>query len=70
MKARELIELLSKRDPNVEVMILDGANGGGTPREINLGPTSHVISAADADDTADCEAREGEKIVVLGYGCY
>jgi hypothetical protein len=38
MKVGELIKELGKFLPEQEVMILDGYNGGGVPREINLGP--------------------------------
>ena len=57
-------------NPDRLVMILDGFNGGGVPRAINLGPSSHVISASDEKETADCEHMVGHKVVVLGYGCY
>lgn len=70
MTIADLIRRLEKLDPTMDVMILDGFNGGGTPRELNLGPASHIITAENAEDTADCEGREGEKVVVLGFGCY
>lgn len=70
MKASDLIARLTKLDPSAEVMILDGHNGGGEPREINLGPSQRVITQANADDGADCEGRVGETIFTLGYGCY
>jgi hypothetical protein len=50
-------------------MILDGYNGGGVPRDINV-YSQRTITGADADDTADCEQRIGEVVYVLGYGCY
>lgn len=53
-----------------EIMILDGFNAGGYPRTINLGPMSHIISEEDVKSTYDCEDRAGEKVVILGYGCY
>lgn len=70
MKIHELITELSGYDQNMEVMILDGFNGGGEPREINLGPTTRTITKANADEGADCEGHVGEKVVVMGYGCY
>jgi hypothetical protein len=70
MTVSELIDQLSDYLPDIEVMILDGFNGGGTPRTINLGPRASTITPKDAEDAADCEDRVGEPIVVLGYGCY
>ncbi len=71
MKARELIKRLQQlADQNMEIMILDGFNGGGTPREINLGPSPHMITAKDADEAADCEMLVGELVYVLGFGSY
>jgi hypothetical protein len=51
-------------------MIIDGANGGGYPRDINLGPKEGTIDSNDEDYTADCDGRVGESIVIIGYGCY
>lgn len=70
MNVSELIEQLKKFDGDMEVMILDGFNGGGCPREINLGPSTSKITLWNAGESADCEGRAGEKIVRLGYGCY
>jgi hypothetical protein len=70
MKVKELIAELKKLDPERDIMILDGFNGGGHPREINLGPSKRVISSEDAEDCADCEGREGELIYKMGYGFY
>ncbi|MCL4722827.1 MAG: hypothetical protein KJZ90_00930 [Rhodocyclaceae bacterium] len=70
MKAGDLIKELQAFDPEMEVMILDGFNGGGSPRTINLGPSLQTISQQDAKETADCEGRVGESVVRLGYGCY
>lgn len=70
MKIRDLIERLQRVDPDFEVMILDGENGG-VPRQINLGPIEHTISPEDIDATADCEEIElGAAVIVLGYGSY
>lgn len=70
MTKQELLRRLDKFPNDVEVMILDGFNGGGVPRTINLGPSDHIITETDADEACDCEDRVGEKVVVLGYGFY
>lgn len=67
---RELINELSKLPYDREVMILDGFNGGGNPRTINLGPSKDKIRKRHALEAADCHDRVGEKIVVMGYGFY
>jgi hypothetical protein len=67
----ELKEILSKYDDNMEVMILDGFNGGGYPRSINNMPRQYEIKQKDIDEMGDCEHKEvGEKIVLMGYGFY
>lgn len=69
MTISALIERLSKVDPDAQIMILDGFNGGGVPREINLGPMDHVVTAKDVDETCDCEGLgEGTRVFVLGFG--
>lgn len=71
MLVHELIERLSKLPPNAHVMILDGFNGGGAPRTINLGPVAHSITEADMDRESDCEdIPQGEVVYVVGFGCY
>ena len=70
MKASELIARLGAFDPEIEVAILDGFNGGGTPREINLGPVIHKVTAEDGYSAIDFEGRAGESVAVLGFGCY
>jgi hypothetical protein len=71
MNVQQLIFQLYKLDPFKEVMILDGFNGAGDPRTINLGPTIHKITEANREFTADCEDMPLEhEVVVLGYGCY
>jgi hypothetical protein len=35
--------------PDTELMVLDGFNGGGFQREVNLGPTSRTITEEDAE---------------------
>jgi len=56
-------------DPDAEIMILDGFNGGGHPREINLVST-HTVTEDDANEAADCEEIVGQTVAVIGYGCY
>lgn len=71
MKIKELIARLQKIDPEKEIMILDGFNGGGAPRTINFGPVGRTIKAVDQEDSADCEEFElGTEVVVIGFGCY
>ncbi len=70
MTVAELIKALKKFDPNHPVMILDSFNGGGSPRDINLGPKVHVVSEANAADAVDCEEIVGDQVVIVGYGCY
>lgn len=70
MTVQELIDRLKNLPPEMEVMILDIPNGGGCPRVLNLGPVSHEISEQNAEEAADCEERVGEKVIVMGYGCY
>lgn len=70
MTIRDLIGKLQAFPPNMQVMILDGFNGGGSPREINSGPRQHVVTDADADETADCEDIVGQTVVIVGYGSY
>ncbi len=70
MNIKNLIAKLKEYPEDMEVMVLDGFNGGGHPRDINLGPVRQRISAADEKETADCEGRRGESVLVIGYGCY
>lgn len=70
MTVKELQEKLSGLHPDTQVMILDGFNGGGTLREINLGPVFRVVSPADAKETADCEELVGKCVAALGFGYY
>lgn len=71
MKVRELIEKLIEHNPETPVMILDGFNGSGFPREINYGPISHKVTEKDYHQCADCEDFPlGSPIIVIGYGCY
>jgi len=70
MQVKDLIEALKELDPQQEIMILDGFNGGGTPRTINIGPISHKIIAQEAEEAGDCEDLLGQTVYVIGYGCY
>lgn len=70
MTKHELLARLEKYPDNMEIMILDGFNGGGEPREINHGPCAVTITKENKDEGADCEGKVGEKIVIIGYGCY
>jgi hypothetical protein len=77
MKVKDLIEQLSQFDPEMEIAILDGFNGGGQPRAINMGPCEwdaetleEMTEFDDAPDYSDLSVPEGTAIVVMGYGCY
>jgi hypothetical protein len=70
MTAGELIEELNKFYPDQKVMILDGFNGGGVPRTLNLGPVTHTVTHNESLETDDCENIVGEHIILIGYGCY
>ena len=77
MKVKDLIAELTSLDPEMEVAVLDGFNGGGQPRALNFGPTvwdkETLEEMADFDaspDYSDLSVKEGTEIVVMGYGCY
>ena len=70
MLVKELIERLAKFPQDREVMILDGSNGGGHPREINLGPRAQYITRTDAECVSECEDIVGADVITIGYGCY
>jgi hypothetical protein len=77
MKISELIAKLGEYDPDMEVVILDGFNGGGQPRTINLGPcewdaeTLEEMAEMDCEpDYSDIDSKPGTPIVIMGYGCY
>jgi hypothetical protein len=70
MTIAELREQLAEFPDDMEIMILDGFNGGGVPREINIRPWTQVITEQEAADTDDCEGRVGETVVAMGYGSY
>ena len=64
------LQKLVKESGDVEVMVLDGFNGGGYPRTINLGPTVDQLTEKDAEESGDCEKRTGETVIQMGYGSY
>lgn len=70
MTVKDLVDSLKNFDQKAEIMILDGFNGGGHPREINCGPFTHEVSTNDESSTADCEGWTGREAVVMGFGCY
>lgn len=71
MTVKQLIERLQELDPNLEVAILDGFNGGGQPRTINLGPqVDKTETMYNRRDYADIETEQDAPIVIMGYGCY
>ena len=47
----------------MEIAILDGFNGGGEQRKLNLTP--HIRTASD-----DVSTESGSDIVVMGFGSY
>lgn len=70
MKVADLIRRLQQYPADAEVMVLDGFNGGGDPRTLNLGPLVRRITEEHAENSGDCEERVGEEVIVIGYGCY
>lgn len=71
MTVSELLHSLWELDGNLEVAILDGHNGGGQPRTLNLGPHLEERDGnGDDRDTSDLCDIEASSWVVLGYGCY
>jgi len=70
MTIATLIDRLKDYPADQEVMLLDGFNGGGEPREINVGPYARVITKQNANNGADCEDKVGQTVVVMGFGCY
>lgn len=67
MNVAELITRLQKFDQSTEIAILDGFNGGGSPRTVNLGPYLSKTCGLDLDDI---ETPEGCDIIILGFGSY
>jgi len=71
MKVAELIARLRELPLSAEIMVLDGFNGGGVPRELKLKPVPHKISQEDIDDSADCDDfNVGDEVFIIMYGCY
>lgn len=70
MTVQELMKRLEAFHPSMQVMVLEGFNGGGILRDINSGPKLRTIDQIDANETADCEDRVGENVVAIGYGSY
>jgi hypothetical protein len=73
MNITELIkqlEILRSINGDVQVMVLDGFNGDGKPRDLNLGPLLRTIDDYDAAYVGDCENRQGETVAVIGFGSY
>ncbi len=70
MTKKQLIQALEQFPDDMQVTVLDGFNGGGSPREINDGPHIRKITENDAEDCADCEDLVGQTVIVLGYGSY
>ena len=70
MKKNELIDYLNKFKGNPDVAILDGFNGGGNKRKINLLAGLQTITKEDEESGADYCDSKGMKVIVLGYGCY
>ena len=68
--AGELAKYFSEMNPNLKVMIRDGFNGGGVPREINSGPRFYTITSEDAEDTCDCEDIVEQTVIIMGFGLY
>lgn len=73
----ELIARLQEYDPDIEVTILDGFNGGGQPRCINLGPQIWTMDdlcvlkeRGMEPDYGDLDTEKGTPIICMGYGCY
>lgn len=65
----ELLKRLENVSDDTQIMILDSFNGQGSPREINLF-SNHIITDKDSNESDDCDGLEGEKVIVIGYGCY
>jgi hypothetical protein len=77
MKVKDLIRRLNAIDPEMEVAILDGFNGGGQPRAVNLGPVvwdqetlEEMAECDESIDYSDLDVKSGTEILVMGYGCY
>lgn len=73
MLASEMIARLQRlveTRGDLEVTILDGFNGGGDPRTVNLGPA--VRDLDDPHVRLDCDdinTQHGH-VIVMAFGCY
>ena len=75
MKVNELISILSGYNGDADIAILGGENGYGIPREINFGPVEYTIhdkslTKSELDNISDINSIVGDKIVIIGFGCY
>ena len=72
MTKDELIGRLNAIEGNPEVCILDGFNGGGEPRTINLGPhlTKMKPTPFVTYDDSDIDTDGDGSVIMMGYGCY
>ena len=70
MKVRDAILALLDHPMNSELMIIDGENGNGVPRTLNLGPVAHRVTRSEVSETSDCDNLAGKDVTVIGYGCY
>jgi hypothetical protein len=69
LKAKDLAARLLQ-NPEMEIMVLDGSNGGGVPRTINFGPVVSKVNKSDEYETADCEGKVGQSVLIIGFGSY
>lgn len=60
MTVEELIELLQMLPKHLDVMLHDGIG----PRTCGA-PMRYTITQDDAESVGDCEAREGEQVVII-----
>ncbi len=77
MLVKDMIARLEKFDPELEMTVLDGFNGGGQSRTINFGPRifdpadkEHTFDGDENQNYEDVETAPGQKIVMMGYGFY
>lgn len=70
MKLSDFLEMTSGCPLDMELMCLDGSNGGGQLRTLNLTPSMVTITKEDAAESGDCEDLVGKTVLRIGYGCY
>jgi hypothetical protein len=64
------LEDIKRNEGDLEVAILDGFNGGGEPREINVHPTVYISKEEGFTvDRGDIKTKSG-LFVSMGYGSY